>query len=247
MRIASLADRRASFAPHRGSKVGTEPLAEYFGRRTVLVIGGDDLMVLSVAKSSRAKPDRYVIKGMATRFSAGAAIDSRGYFLTASHAFEKKPPVVAFNEGEGIRIIPTRVVWRGNVSRGEPDLAVLHVPRKLDAVFRWAPDLTRGSLAFAAGVNSDTRRKFELACLAGRLERFSLDNRSRPVSTVIFHRVPLHPGDSGGPLTSSDGRLLGINTMVELSPFRSSPMSIAERPDLAWIRKLVAEDAAKSE
>jgi S1-C subfamily serine protease len=243
MRIASLADRRASFAPHTRSRVGVEPLAEYFGRRTALVIGGDELTAISPVKSSRASSSRCLIRGMATRFSAAAAIDSRGYFLTASHAFEKKPPFVAFNEGDDIRVLPTRVVWRGDVSKGEPDLAVLCAPCRLPSIFKWAATPAPGSLAFAAGVNSDARKKFELVCLAGRVERASLQARSRPASTIIFHLVPLHPGDSGGPLTSQDGRLLGINTMVELSPFRFSPLSVAERPDIDWIRELIARDA----
>lgn len=247
MRIASIADRRASFAPHAKSQIEAEPPAEFFGRRTALVIGGDELTTVLPAKSNRTGSGRSMIRGMATRFSAAAAIDSRGYFLTASHAFEKKPPFLAFDQENGVRIVPTRVVWRGDLSRGEPDLAVLRVPCKLESTFKWAPAPKPGPLAFAAGVNSDSHAKFQLACLAGRVKRVSHGARSQPASTVIFHLAPLNPGDSGGPLTSLDGRLLGINTMIELSPFRLSPLSVAERPDVNWLRELIAKDVESSD
>jgi hypothetical protein len=128
MRIASIADRRASFAPHAHSRVEAEPLAEFLARRTAFVIGGDGLAIVLPVKSTRACSGQFAIRAVASRFSTAAAIDTRGYFLTASHAFEKKAPFIAYYRKNRIQIIPSRVVWRGNFAKGEPDLAVLCVP-----------------------------------------------------------------------------------------------------------------------
>jgi hypothetical protein len=138
------------------------------------------------------------------------------------------------------------LVWRGNYRKGQPDLAILHVPTPLDAFFEWAPDPKPGDTALAAGLDSDRKSTFELVCLAGSVLGFQPHSTPAPGRTTIYHRAPVHPGDSGGPLVALDGRLLGVN--IELRPtrlfFASEYVSVAERPNFDWLRRIIAADAA---
>src|SRR5580658_2089603 len=64
------------------------------------------------------------------------------------------------------------------------------------------------------------------------------------------HNAPLHPGDSGGPVVSTDGGLGGINADAVIGRPRWLSFSVetlssaAERPDLEWLRQLIEQDAA---
>ena len=69
---------------------------------------------------------------------------------------------------------------------------------------------------------------------------------------VLGANVPLHPGDSGGPLIDRGGRLVGINGAMRFSRFAAifSPSSMqsldylgeAVAPDPDWIHSLIRAD-----
>jgi hypothetical protein len=156
---------------------------------------------------------------------------------------------LAFFQDGRIQFYQSRIVWCGDVAKREPDLAVLHIPTRLRAVLEWAPEAERGMLAFAGGLDCEAGPKFKLVTLSGQVSGVAEPNWIHPGRTTIFHRSPIHVGDSGGPLVTDKGQLLGIN--VELRPssvfrgLRATPLSVAHRPDPAWLDQVIAADAEK--
>jgi S1-C subfamily serine protease len=243
MRIASTADRKASLAPYARAKVGSEPVQRFFLKRTALLVS-DPLIILR-AKPKPSDPDCFRILAFGTSHSVASAIDRRGYFLTTSHSVGKRSPSLAFLDGDRVEIAQSRVVWRGDVSKRQPDLAVLHVPHRLEHVFEWAPTSNADGFVFATGLDADDARH-HLDCISGRLFRVSTRTARPPLSATFFHDAPLHQGDSGGPLAAPDGRLLGINVLIRLSLLTPKPIGIAERPDLNWLHSLIEADASQN-
>lgn len=147
---------------------------------------------------------------------SGFLVTPDGYLLTNSH-------VVA-----GAASIRVRTA-AGEVSEGRlvgddpaTDLAVVHVdPWRLAATF--APiayvDLSArtpprpGQLAIAIG----NPLGFESTVSTGVVSALGRSLRGRGgqlIDDVLQHTAPLNPGNSGGPLLDSRGRLLGVNTAI---------------------------------
>jgi hypothetical protein len=242
------AQRDASFAPYKDAKVGAERLGDYLLVRSAVLFMADRVDILSSGTNfsfSYAWTNLHD-SGMAT------AIDPRGYFLTAAHCVEDKRPCWLLFQGyDKVRVERARIVWRGHRKKGEPDLAILCVSQPIGATFPWATEFTNGSLAVEVGVRRDNfPRELEPQCMAGKVLEVSKASSAGPLDySVVFHSSPMRPGDSGGPVVLSDGRLLGINVIINFD-FQWSHLALnfehtqAHRPDLAWLRKVIDADAA---
>ena len=179
-----------------------------------------------------------------------AAIDHRGYFLTAAHCVEKGPFLLLFFDKGQLQAQPARVVWRGDYAKKQPDLALLQVSFPLQDVFEWASAFTNGERIVAVGVNLGPDRLIKSQCVAGKVLRLDTGSETIfPHSTRVSYDAPLHPGDSGGPLVSTDGHLVVINYNEVIGRLWrlfavGTVSSDAERPDLEWLRHLIQQDAA---
>jgi hypothetical protein len=236
--------RDASFLPYAGAKVGQVSLREFLRARSALVFEGDQL---SFGTNSRD----FWIKGTIFGIGSAAAIDRRGYFLTAAHCVQKGPFLLLFFDKGQPQARPARVVWRGDDSKKQPDLALLQVPFPLQDVFEWTPTFTNGERIVAAGVNLLPDNVINRQYMAGKILRLDTGSETVvPHYICISHDAPLHAGDSGGPLVSTDGRLVGINSDGVIGRLWWASFSVgtvyseAERPDLEWLRQLIQQDAA---
>jgi hypothetical protein len=241
--LPSSAERAASFAPYLNSEIkdsgGSETkLGVFLVSRTAFVVATED-------GSTR------------WRYGTAAAIDRRGYYLTAAHVVENRTVQLRVLRSELRRGSPNSinylaedasVVWRGDWTKGEPDLAILYDPRPPATTFDWEPEINPGEVVYAMGVNNDRDDAFEPAALAGKLYLKADATARMPGSFGIAHSAPLHPGDSGGPLVSPRGLLLGINLSVGLSSL-SQPYGgryrYAYRPELTWLRETIDRDYAE--
>jgi len=141
------------------------------------------------------------------RFSQAlaVAIDRRGYFLTSGHTLSAYNYVIGEFAG-GLSIKKTRVVCRFDHS-DKCDLAILKTEEALMYPLRFASDPKSGDLVFAVVFDKNEQtlggtRKFSAGVIRG-IEPCVHGN-------LIDSTVPLREGDSGGPMLTPDGLLVGI-------------------------------------
>lgn len=234
------AQRNASYERHAAARVHDD--------RIGATISIHDYVLLRTAGLGRSE-------GGKSSFGLAAALDRRGYYLTAAHCVpEDKVSVYVVhpssqsekNGGAAFVHQTMEVVWRGDLSRGEPDLAILYHPRPPEAVFAWASEMKPGEVVFAGGTNYDRREitSLGLGCIAGQLLGTAEHTSSARPWTQVVSTVPMHPGDSGGPLVTAEGRLLGINAFYHPRKL-GADLASAVRPDLAWLRGALDADYAR--
>ncbi len=226
--FSTTAERNASVAPYANEKVGQLSLRDFLLARSFLAVDNTKATV---------------------GIGSAAAIDRRGYLLTAAHALDSKDtPLQLLSMGSSPalnHILQPQVVWRGDVAKNQPDLAILYVGIPLTEIFEWAPEPKNGGLVFAVGpIYDKNMTTVSYSYAAGRLQDFSRQSKLVPPTTRFDHSAPIHGGDSGGPLATMDGRLLGINTEVFLA-FLGWHYGRAIRPDLDWLRQIIDEDFSK--
>jgi len=240
------AQRAASFSPYEDAKVGEESLQAHLVFRSGFLTSAEKLETTSTSSNSfhfTAQPP--VAHGMA------AAIDPRGYFLTAAHCVDKRQVWLGFLRDGKAQLERARIVWRGEEKKGEPDLAILCVPHPISPTFQWAAEFTNGSPVVEVGLRmAEPSHQCQPQLMAGRVLKVAEALRAGPLDySVVSHSSPMRRGDSGGPLVLSDGRLLGINVSMRFD-FQWSHLSLefahsnAHRPDLAWLRRVIDADAA---
>ena len=136
---------------------------------------------------------------------------------------------VIYGRGAALRGDKARVVWRSR----RHDLAVLKAPFVTPSYYEWTDPrfgcrkARRSSTAASPPALIRHPGKLTTAIPPGadRFRRFK-------------HNMPLRPGDSGGPVLDSRGRLVGINSAVEfLVPIETAffLQSEGNRPSLAAI------------
>jgi S1-C subfamily serine protease len=142
---------------------------------------------------------------------AGSAtvISSEGHLLTSAHVVEGADRVeLAFADGSEVRAL---VIGRDPLS----DLAVLHAddPTPPPVPFGDAAGLRVGQLVVALG-NPNGLAGSVTAGIVSALGRSLPTRAGRVVDEVIQTDAALNPGNSGGALADSAGRLVGVNTAV---------------------------------
>jgi S1-C subfamily serine protease len=144
-----------------------------------------------------------------TGHGSGLIVAPDGYVLTNSHVVtQAREVVVTFVDGSEAQ---------GRVVGDDPttDLALVRVHCDLTAHARLT-DVQRpkpGQLVIAIGnpLGFDATVSTGVVSALGR----SLSGPTgRLIEEVIQHTAPLNPGNSGGPLVASNGRVLGINSAM---------------------------------
>lgn len=219
------AERRASFQPYAQARIGSAVASDFLLRRTALLVneGGG--------------------VGSAT------AVDARGYFLTAAHCVGKDSVrLVLLRDTRRSAVVPARVVWRGDVDQGGPDLALLRTAGPIPFAFEWAPRVMEGQPVLVCGPDYEegVERSYLMDCIAGRVTAVGRSARSGEPIEEFRHDAPVHQGDSGGPVVALDGRLIGINyatvRLVLLPPLSVRVGVNASRPALGWLQAMIDED-----
>jgi S1-C subfamily serine protease len=140
---------------------------------------------------------------------SGVAITPDGYILTNSHVVQ---------DAAGLAVVLTDGHRVGASRVGEDpatDLALIHAHgvSMPHAVLTGDVAPRVGQLVIAMGnpLGFDASVSTGVVSALGRALR---SQQGRLIESVIQHTAPLNPGNSGGPLLDSHGRIIGINTAI---------------------------------
>jgi S1-C subfamily serine protease len=189
--------------PAAAAADGSDPLDAY----SAAVVGAVERVgpaVVSVYLGGALEAER--ARGGA---GSGVVVTPDGYLLTNEHVVQRVTEArVTFVDG---RTVPAVVSGRDPAT----DLAVLRAQAGALPYARLAPDqrLRAGQLVIAVG----NPFGFESTVSAGVVSALGRSLRSRQgrlIDGVVQHTAALNPGNSGGPLVDSRGRVAGINTAI---------------------------------
>jgi len=171
--------------------------------------------------------------------STATPVSADGLLLTTAHGVKALAQgdvtVVFYSPGKYKKRSQARVIWKDD----KADLALIQVAFPTPAFYDWTPrdrTLRAGTPVVHGGLT--TGPKAQIGVL---LE--SLAGTGHPLRPWVRHSLRLKPGDSGGPLLTVSGELIGINRAVgyvgvmDTSFFTESQST---RPDPAKIRSLMA-------
>lgn len=232
--------RVGSFQSHAGQTIGGVAIESYLASRTAALTASDRL-------TDQGMETGVIPEG--AYFGCAAAIDPRGYYLTAAHNLRSDTIyLLQFENGRKVRALRARVVWRGDREPVPRDLAILHVHRALDRTFDWAEIPAQHSAVLAVGLSWQdlTLRGFQF--MGGHLSG-PPPNKLAETHPLIATDIPLQSGDSGGPLLDTKGRLIGINVraappLARLILPRKITDSYAESPRPERLAEIIEKDHA---
>ena len=143
---------------------------------------------------------------------SGSIIDARGYVLTNNHVIQNAYKVF-INLADGSQFVGTVVGIDP-----ENDIAVVKFDPPRGMELRTVPygdsgNLKVGQKVLAIGNPFALERTLTVGIVSG-LGRPIQINRNHIIRDMIQTDASINPGNSGGPLLDTQGRMIGINTMI---------------------------------
>ena len=155
---------------------------------------------------------------------SGAIIDRQGHILTNYHVIEDARQVkVTLYSGK---------TYVATLVGADPvnDTAVIRIDAPSDSLFPIeigeSADLRVGMKVFAIGNPFGLERTMTTGIISS-LNRSLQVTRDRSIKSIIQVDAAVNPGNSGGPLLDSHGRLIGVNTAIASRTGQSAGVGFA--------------------
>mgnify|MGYP002624191522 FL=1 len=158
------------------------------------------------------------------RSGSGLVLDNLGHVLTNYHVVENARQVqVTLYDGE---------TYTAEIVGADPinDIAVIKIDAPENTLFPLAfgdsSQLKVGMRVFAIGNPFGLERTMTSGIISS-LNRTLQVREGRSIKSIIQTDASVNPGNSGGPLLDSKGRLIGINTAIATASGQSAGVSFA--------------------
>ncbi|MFI2376434.1 MarP family serine protease [Streptomyces sp. NPDC018964] len=139
--------------------------------------------------------------------------EGSGFVYAAEHVMTNAHVVAGIDEPT-VRVGGVGRAYEARVVLFDPskDVAVLYVPELRAPVLEFDDDADRGDSAVVAGYPQDGDLNLQAATVAGRIQARGQDIYNDAVVTreIYSIRSTVRPGNSGGPLLTTDGRVYGV-------------------------------------
>jgi S1-C subfamily serine protease len=143
---------------------------------------------------------------------SGSVIDRQGHVLTNNHVIggAKEIQVTLFNG----KTYDARLIGKDSAT----DIAVLKIDAPADELFPVgfgeSTRLRVGQRVYAIGNPFGLERTLSTGIISSLNRSLPNRNTNRPLRQMIQIDAALNPGNSGGPLLDSHGRMIGMNTAI---------------------------------
>lgn len=237
--LASRQQKEASFAPFAAGSIGGINLRDFLEQRTGVIVAGAEPVGVETRGDEVGVTLRPPARGRGgIDIGSATAISSDGYYLTARHCVRLSPLFLLLPGLDRPRVVAARLVWKGPDNDSAADVAILKADTVPPAIFEWAPDpaFRAGASVVTAGCNGVAGGHVTQV-----VSTTPVVTTDEPAYTAVLHNAPLAEGDSGGPLTTTSGQLIGIEILARgilVGPLEG----VALRPDPQWVRWRIESD-----
>ncbi|MFE2280641.1 MarP family serine protease [Streptomyces sp. NPDC059454] len=139
--------------------------------------------------------------------------EGSGFVYATEHVMTNAHVVAGIDEPT-VRVGGVGRAYEARVVLFDPqkDVAVLYVPELRAPVLEFDDDAGRGDAAVVAGYPQDGDLNLQAATVAGRLQARgqNIYNDAAVTREIYSIRSTVRPGNSGGPLLTTDGRVYGV-------------------------------------
>ncbi len=180
-------------------------LLDAYSKAVIKVVDTVGPAIVSISTGERNRQAEYAPTGA----GSGVVFTPDGYILTNNHVVAKAKQIEAvFMDGK--RLLATKMGQDPST-----DLAVIavHSSNLSYATLGDSSKLRVGQLAIAMG-NPYGFQSTVVTGVISALGRTLRSQEGRLIENIIQHTAPLNPGNSGGALLDSRGRVIGINTAI---------------------------------
>ncbi len=169
---------------------------------------------------------------------SGVIISQDGYIVTNNHVIEgAKEIVVTLNNNQ---------TYKAKVIGTDPntDLSVIKIDAKNlpYATFGNSDNLEIGQWVLACGYPLNLQSTVTAGIISAKSRNIGISEGPNPIETYLQTDAAVNPGNSGGPLVTTDGKLIGINSAIASTTHSFAGYAYAIPSDL--VRK-VANDIMK--
>lgn len=179
------------------------------------------VQILTTRYGSTAAPEAGIVLSRQRTTGSGVIVDSRGYIVTNAHVVEGARSVQVVLAGlptgppepQSILRAPGRIVKARVIGLDrETDVAVLHVDEIGLPALAWGDSerLRPGQLVLAFGSPFGLENSVTMGVVSAVARQIEAEARMIYIQTD----ASINPGNSGGPLVDSEGKVVGINTLI---------------------------------